>query len=182
MIVIGLNSVAPASKSDQRPDLFDGTPPQSERGELRCAPRALPPPRIPANIPAPKVEATAQKPDRRNDRPAAISMAPLHLSISSRTPRVTAGSRFARATSNSSMPSSHLLGAELVQLPASMRRRPGPATPQTRLPRRLLHKPIRNPVHQLVAGITRAADTHLHEKLGERVDAGQLLATFSHHH
>jgi hypothetical protein len=47
---------------------------------------------------------------------------------------------------------------------------------------RLLHKPIRNPVHQLVSGITRAGDTHLHEKLGERVLDSQLLTMFSHRH
>ena len=35
----------------------------------------------------------------------------------------------------------------------------------------LLNKPIRNPVHQLVGGITHAGDTHLREKLGEQVQS-----------
>ena len=37
---------------------------------------------------------------------------------------------------------------------------------------RLSHKPIRNPVHQLGGGITRADDTHPSAQLGERVQYG----------
>jgi hypothetical protein len=47
---------------------------------------------------------------------------------------------------------------------------------------RLLHTPIRNPVHQLVDGITHVFDTYLREKLGQRPILDQLLAPFSHHH
>ena len=39
-----------------------------------------------------------------------------------------------------------------------------------------------NPVHQLAGGITHACDTHLREKLGERVQYRQLLMTFPHRH
>jgi hypothetical protein len=46
---------------------------------------------------------------------------------------------------------------------------------ETRNARRLLHKPIRNPVHQLVAGITLASDSYLREKLGERLNESQSL-------
>ena len=61
-------------------------------------------------------------------------------------------------------------------------RPPNPLRVLARHGKRLLHKPIRNPVHQLVGGITHAGDTHLREKLGERVQYRQLLMTFTHRH
>jgi hypothetical protein len=48
--------------------------------------------------------------------------------------------------------------------------------------RRLLHTPIRNPVHQLVGGITPADDTRVGLQLGEEAHSRTYLDTVSHPH
>jgi hypothetical protein len=70
--------------------------------------------------------------------------------------------------------------------PASARRPRKILTPQgwrrKGPPGTLLHKPIRNPVRQLVSGITSADVTHPRPILGEGIQYRELVTLFSHHH